>query len=180
MHTTWDKKQSWGDNKNCFFFFRIAVLWKPRCKLLTLLRAQYSSFVSRYGCIHDGRCNFSGLSGTVLSPTAEAECSVTTDIWKTVFRNKALPQRNIRQRQRGQKIAVSFVPVSGVEGYVIFNPDRGVVFCAALRIHWLMYVGEWCASPLHVGIYSSYSLTPLRCNHCLASLDTLTRFGWFI
>lgn len=80
MHTTWDKKQSWGDNKNCFFFFRIAVLWKPRCKLLTLLRAQYSSFVSRYGCIHDGRCNFSGLSGTVLSPTAEAECSVTTDI----------------------------------------------------------------------------------------------------
>lgn len=68
---------------------------------------------------------------------------------------------SIRQRQQGQKIAVSFVPVSGVEGYVIFKSDRAVVFCAALRIHWLMYVGDGCASPLHAVIYSSYPLTPL-------------------
>lgn len=57
-----------------------AVLWKPRCKRLALLRDQYSFLPLRFGHIHDGRCNFPVLSDTVVSPTAEAESSVTRDI----------------------------------------------------------------------------------------------------
>lgn len=52
------------------------------------------SILVRFGYIHDGRCNFSVLSDTVLSPTAEAESFVTRDIWKTVFLNEALQQSN--------------------------------------------------------------------------------------
>lgn len=92
MHTKWDAKQSWEDNEN--YFFENRCLWKLRCKRLALLRAQYSSLLVRFGCIHDGRCNFSVLSDTVLSPTAEAESFVTRDIWKTVFLNEALQQSN--------------------------------------------------------------------------------------
>lgn len=93
-----------------FFLSKTAVLWKPRCKRLALLRAQYSSLPLRFGYIHDGRWNFSELSDTVFGPTAEAESSIATDIWKTVSLNEALQQSNIGKGSAEKKqIAVSFL-----------------------------------------------------------------------